>query len=83
MAISVNIRELRDELYRLLRQVSGVGAVGVAWTPSGEQCLRVSVEAGFAQPDKIPPTFHGVPVIVQTAEVGKLQARLDTADLEV
>lgn len=66
----VTIREIRDELDRLLYQVSGVGGVAVAWDSSGGRCLRVSVDAGFARPDQIPDTFRGIPVTVQTAGLG-------------
>ena len=72
MATSVNIRDLRNQLERLLRTVPGIGAVGIAWTPTGKRCLRVNVEPGFAQLDKIPTAFEGVQVTVQTAGDARL-----------
>ena len=74
MATTINIREAREALERHLRGVPGIGAIGVAWTPSGDRCLRVNVESGFPIPDKIPPTFAGMPVTVQSADIGHLSS---------
>jgi hypothetical protein len=75
MVTPLKISDLRDELRRQLQAVPGVGAVGVGWTASGERCLRVSVEPGFAQKDKIPAVFHGILVAVQAAEVGSFSSK--------
>lgn len=71
MKTNLTIRDAREELARQLHALSGIGAIGVSWTDSGERCLRVNVEPGFTQRDKIPSNFHGITVTVQTSGIAQ------------
>lgn len=70
MATMTQAVQAKEEAKRLLRGLSGVSGIGIAWDKSGQPCVRVNLDRTVpeATRDRIPSCIHDVPVQIREVD---------------